>query len=288
MKRKLKLKNKIKKLLCNSLLTIGLNEFYVREAHSQAILKPVTASEAKIYASIWEPVSEDDKRDESQKDWELVPTTEDENQPSSMVIWEILNSDDNTLIPPSENKSNPDFFLPSNLEDVEALLNTIPIQSKDFKPLLNISYAVPTASVLGEEEWRLISSTISPFKYANGTGNQNYAIQLDYGLSDKFQVSGFYSEADDPLNAQITGLDIRPGNFWEVFGGAARWRFFTNNYWSIALNSSLESWTVGSGGSDSFRKNSGDSASKRFNDSGKRRNPKPYWINISTINVACQ
>ena len=79
-----------------------------------------------------------------------------------------------------------------------------------------------------------------------------YAIQLDYGLSDTFQISGFYSEADDPLNAQITGFDIRPGNLWKVYGAAARWKFLNNKNSSLALNGSLESWTVGSGGSDSL------------------------------------
>ena len=57
---------------------------------------------------------------------------------------------------------------------------------------------------------------------------------------NSLQISGFYSEADDPLNAHITGLHVQPGNFWEVFGGAARLKLFANNDWSLALNSSLE------------------------------------------------
>ena len=132
------------------------------------------------------------------------------------MIWEVLENEDKELIPPSENQSNSRFIPPENLDEAEALLDTIPLQSSDFKPLLNVSHAVPTASLLSQEEWRLITSTISPFKYASGTGNQNYAIQLDYGLSDTLQISGFYSEADDPLNTQITGLNIRPDNLWEV------------------------------------------------------------------------
>ena len=114
----------------------------------------------------------------------------------------------------------------------------------------------------------MISSTISPFSYASGTGNQNYSIRLDYGLNNSLQISGFYSQADDPLNAPIIGRDVRTGNFWEVWGAATRWKFINKN-WSLALNSSLESWTVGSGGSDSFGQNSGDNASPNiFNDSG--------------------
>ena len=171
---------------------------------------------------------------------------------------------------------------PRNFKESEALLDIIPLQSSDFKPLLNLSHTVPTASVLSQEEWRLIASTISPFKYASGTGNQNYAIQLDYGLSDTFQISGFYSEADDPLNTQITGLNIRPGNLWKVLGAAARWKFSSNKNLSLALNGSLESWTVGSGGSDSLGQNSKDSASPNiFNDSGRRVETQNFVGSIS-------
>ena len=174
------------------------------------------------------------------------------------------------FVPPSQTALDSVVTPPSNLKEAEELFDSIPLQSSDYKALLNLSYAVPTTSVLSQEEWRLTSSTISPFKFADGTGNQNYAIQLDYGLSDTFQISGFYSEADDPLNAAIKGLASRPGN-GEIYGAAARWKFRTNKNWSLALNSSLESWTVGSGGSDSRGQNSADNASPNiFNDSGER------------------
>ena len=138
--------------------------------------------------------------------------------------------------------------------------------------------------MLNSEEWRLITSTISPFKYASGTGNQNYTIQLDYGLNDTFQISGFYSEADDPLNAEITGLDIRPANLWKAFGTAARWKFFSNTNLSLALNGSLESWTVGSGGNDSRGKASRDNDTPNiFNDSGKRVETQKNFVGSISI-----
>ena len=205
---------------------------------------------------------------------EIIPNSEGRNQKSSIVIWETLNPSDTTPIPRSDKELNPKFTPPINFEEAKDLINSIPIQSKDFKPLLNISHVVPTASALGKET--ALNFTPSHLKSATGTGNQNYAIQLDYGLSDTLQISGFYSEADDPLNAKINSLDARPGNFWEIFGAAVRWNFFTKRSF-IALNSSFESWTVGSGGSDSFGKNSSDYASPNiFNDSGKRGNTKLY------------
>ena len=101
--------------------------------------------------------------------------------------------------------------------------------------------------------------------------NQNYAIRLDHGVSETLQISGFYSEADDPLNAPIKGFDTNPANLWKVFGGSVRWRLKKNQNLSLALNGSLENWTVGSGGSDSLVKNEGKNASQNiFNNSGER------------------
>ena len=257
--------------IASFLLTNGLSDLQIRQVQAQGLWKPNVSPKTKPYPVIWETISKPNDDNTSHIGWEVVPDPEEKDQPSSIVIWDVLKPDDKTIITPSEKKSNSSFIPPSNLEEAEALFNTIPLQPSDFKPLLNLSHAVPTASVLRQEEWRLISSTISPLKYADGTGNQNYAIQLDYGLSDTFQISSFYSEADDPLNAQITGLEIRPGNFWEVFGAATRWKLLDTNNLSIAVNGSLESWTVGSGGSDSRGKSFGDGASPNiFNDSGKR------------------
>ena len=89
------------------------------------------------------------------------------------MIWEVLENEDKELIPPSENQSNSRFIPPENFDEAEALLDTIPLQSSDFKPLLNVSHAVATASVLSQEEWRL-TSTISLLNM-QVTGNQNYA-----------------------------------------------------------------------------------------------------------------
>lgn len=266
------LKKFIRSCFVSSLLTVSLCDFQFRQSKAQVIWKPIDIPKAQPSPKTWEiPIHNSSKKGQQTIEWEIVPKSESENQPSSIVIWEVLENEDETLIPKSGRESNPSFIPPNNLVEAEELLNTIPLQSSDFKPLLNLSHAVPTASVLSQDEWRLIASSISPFQYAGGTGNQNYSIRFDYGLRHTLQISGFYSEADDPLNAQIAGLDIRPGNLWEVFGAAARWKFFTSTNYSMALNGSLESWTVGSGGSDSHGQKSRDKASPNiFNDSMKR------------------
>ena len=261
----------------------GLGEFQSHQAEAEVNWETFDTPKVKPSPTIWDTtISDSVKQGQPPTEWEVVPEPEAQNQPSSMVILEVFQDEDEKVIPITKEESNFNFIPPNNLQEAEALLNTIPLQSSDFKPILNLSHAVPTASVLNPEEWRLKTSTISPFKCASGTGNQNYAIQLDYGLNDTFQISGFYSEADDPLNAQITGLDIRPANLWKVFGTAARWKFFSNTNLSLALNGSLESWTVGSGGNDSRGKTSKDNDTPNiFNNSRRRVETQNFVGSIS-------
>ena len=273
----------IRAILVSSLLIVGHSELQLLPAQAQVSWEPIHAPMKQSSPVIWETtIYEPGSPSAPSTNLETLAEPEEQHQPPSIVIWEVIETEDEGLMPPSQTTINSEHTRPSSLEEAETLLDTIPLQSSDFKPLLNLSHAVPTASVLSQEEWRLIASTISHFKYAIGTGNQNHAIQLDYGLSDTFQISGFYSEADDPLNAQIKGLDIRPSNLWEVYGAAARWKFFTDKNLSIALNSSLESWTVSSGGSDFRGQNSGNNSSPNiFNDSGKRVETQNFVGSIS-------
>lgn len=253
-------------------LTAGSSEPCLLPVRSQTVWDNGEANTAPENNLIWKTPIESEKNTPPPIIWDKAQENKrDNHQQSTSLIWEILDTNDSRVITPAEAAPNPNFNPLSTTEDFETIRNTIPLQSSDFKPILNLSHAVPTASVLTHEEWRLISTTISPFNHASGTGNQNYAIQLDYGLSDTLQISGFYSEADNPLHASIKGYHISPRNFWQGFGAAARWQFLTNKNWALAINSSLESWTVGSGGSYSRGKNFKYNSSQNiFNNSGKR------------------
>ena len=261
-----------KALFICSVLSTGASETSLLQARAQTAWNNADSPKDPTNKLIWEKTVESEKSVSPPMTWNKVPEPErDSHQPSTSLIWEILDANDSRVITRPEAALNRKFNPPTTAKEFEALRNTIPLQSSNFKAITNLSHAVPTASVLRQEEWRLTSTTISPFHYASGTGNQNYAIQIDYGFSDKLQISGFYSEADDPLNASINGLDIRPANFWQVFGGAARWQFLEKKNWTMALNSSVERWTVGSGGSDSRgRKSENDASPNIFNKSGKR------------------
>ena len=127
----------------------------------QVIWKPVETPLAHPTPEIWETtISDPEKQDEATVKWEAVNGLKGPNLPPSIVIWDVLENNDDLLIPPSKIKSNPRLFPPNNLEEAEALLDTIPLQSR-ISNHYSIFHTPPTASVLSQEEW-LYTSTISP------------------------------------------------------------------------------------------------------------------------------
>ena len=134
----------IKVLLVSSLMTIGLGEFKYRQAQAQVIWKPTDTPTEQPSPVIWETtISGPEKPDEAPVKWEIIPKNKGQNQLPSRVIWEILETKDKTLIPPSQKDLNSNLIPPRNLEEAETFYDIIPLQSSDFKPLLNLSYAVP-------------------------------------------------------------------------------------------------------------------------------------------------
>ena len=167
---------------------------------------------------------------------------------------------------------------PTSPAEAQALLDGLKPTAADYTPQLRLGEAVPTAQQLSDQQSQLSFFQLAPFGGAKqggggGTGNQNYAARLDAGLTDQVQISAFYSVADDPLYAPITGKIIQPANFWESYGGALQWRLLgsSNTPWKLAIAGSLEGWTVGSGGCDSFSCKGQNNASPNiFNNSGNR------------------
>ena len=261
----------IRAILISSLLTVGLGEFQFRQAKSQVLWKPSHSPEAKNTPLIWESSIPSSKNpDKNSVNWEVAPEAKDHNQLPSKVIWEVLETEDNAVIPPSKTESNSSITPPSNLEEAEFLLGVIPLQPSDYQTLLRLSPLVPTAETLPMEQWRIAFGTISPFKSAAGTGNQNYSVNLDIGLNDSLLLSLFASEADDPLNRPLNGFTTQPSNFWQSYGAAARWQVINQNNWKLAISGSLEIWNVGSGGDNSLAGAGDDASPNIFNNSGSR------------------
>jgi hypothetical protein len=210
----------------------------------------------------WEPVPPDSATASIAPRWELVPPDEVIAQPS-------LSSQP---AQPLTHGTSPPV--------IHAGASPIPA---DFLRPITLGVAVPTANQLPALEVQINAYTLSSLGKgaAGGTGNQNYAARIDAALSERLQLSAFYANADDPLDAPITGLSQQPGNFWESYGGALQWRLAADASarfagaagarWNLALAGSLERWTVGSGGCDSFQcKGQNDASPNIFNNSGQR------------------
>jgi hypothetical protein len=187
-------------------------------------------------------------------------------------VWQAIPAGADSLPQPTPldpNQPEP----PTSAAEAEAYLKTLTPQPVDYPPLLRLGPAVPTANQLGDQQGQMSAYTLSPFTggAASGTGNQNYALRLDGGINEVLQMSAFYSNADDPLYAPITGRSVQPGNFWESYGGALQWQLLNQKQWKLGLGGSLEGWNVGSGGGDSFTtKGQPCSSPNIFNSSGCR------------------
>jgi hypothetical protein len=139
---------------------------------------------------------------------------------------------------------------PASQKEAESLVQGLPPLAADFPAMLRLGMALPTSQVLDEGDLQLTIGQISPTSggEAGGTGNQNYFGQIDLSLSERWMVSGFYTEADDPLYATIPSREPQPGNLWTSAGGAVRWQALKQDTFRIAIEGSLELWRVSSGG----------------------------------------
>lgn len=262
--------------------------------------------------SPWQPLGNRDPKDPKTPSsgartgpplWQPLPTTSGSTKP---LIWQPVSASAQdrevpregpdfgagTRAPGSKTTSSPPQSLrpggatpakpmpgpPTSLAEAQALLDGLKPTAADYTPQLRLGEAVPTAQQLSDQQSQLNVFQLAPFGGGKqggggGTGNQNYGARFDAGLGDQVQISAFYSVADDPLYAPITGKTIQPANFWESYGGALQWRLLgsSSTPWKLALAGSLEGWTVGSGGCDSFSCKGQNNASPNiFNNSGSR------------------
>ncbi len=215
--------------------------------------------------------------------WEAVPNSRDSDQTS--IKWEVIDEQDtkNSSDVAEGDVNQHSVVIPRTAQEAEDLLRRMAPTEDDFQLPLRLGPAVPTANQLPVPEVQLSTMQLSPFSggEGGGTGNQNYAVFFDVGFTESVQLSGFYSQADDPLFAPMKGFSKQPGNLWESYGGSIRWRVASDGsgdypgsqgkIWNLAISGSLEGWHVGSGGCDSFQcKGQDDYSPNIFNDSGKR------------------
>ena len=140
-------------------------------------------------------------------------------------------------------------------------------------PMLSIGKAVPTSNTLNTGDYQITFSQIAPIKsayYGGGTGNQNYFGSIDYGVNENLTISGFYSHSDDPLHRQMKKSSYPIANRWSSAGLMFRWKKFNKENYKLAIDTSIESWDVKSGGCNTYKC---DSTTKNiFNSSNKAVN----------------
>jgi hypothetical protein len=205
--------------------------------------------------------------------WTLVDPADAPTIGTESLQWRRIDAADiaNTPVLASAEPQAPIERTPSELE---AFINNLGPFPHDYPSLLRLGPAVPTANQLAEQDSQFSFFQLAPAAgggNARGTGNQNYVGRIDLGYNDSLQLSAFYSEADDPLFANITGKTPTPANFWQSYGGAVQLQLLNQDGWAIGVGGSLEGWNVGSGGCDSFSCRDNISASPNiFNDSNQR------------------
>jgi hypothetical protein len=135
----------------------------------------------------------------------------------------------------------------------------------DYPPMLRLGL-LPTASQLTSSDFQVEIGQVSPFGSgeSGGTGNQNYMGWATLGLTDYLQISGFYTQSDDPLYAFIPSKQPQPENRWDATGAALRIRLGQTSSLRFSMESSLEMFSVKSGGTNSFGSTS--NSANIFND----------------------
>ena len=256
------------------LAALGLGVWLSTTALAQAqpqweAVAPAAVPAGSTPTVTWEPVAEGDATPApTAVVWE--PLRDADTRTALRLVWEPLAGE---ASPGPESLAGP-VQPPLNAQQAEALLGSLWPTPADYVPLLRLGAGVPTANQVADQQAQLSFYQLAPMAGggdAGGTGNQNYVGRIDVGLSERLQLSGFYSEADDPLFTAINGKTPNPANFWQSYGGALQLQLFNKPSWKLGLAGSLEGWNVGSGGCDSFSCKDDIGASPNiFNDSGQR------------------
>jgi len=196
---------------------------------------PLASAQAQ---TIWEPLT---LPKSEQLRWQRLPDSAAPNlqTPSSIVWTPVKEGEETWLAAPDSSQRKP-----QTQAEAERLLDSIEPTESDYWPLLRLGPAVPTANQVDELQGAQLSFyQLAPMAGggdAGGTGNQNYVGRIDLGINDQLQLSGFYSEADDPLFSPvwINGQLANPSNFWQSYGGAAQVELVSAKAWKLAVGGS--------------------------------------------------
>ncbi|AAQ00379.1 hypothetical protein EV10_0617 [Prochlorococcus marinus str. SS51] len=180
--------------------------------------------------------------------WEKVSYKENFPTHEEEIVWEPV--DEEYFKKEYLVFDNQPRIMPQNIKEAQEFLLTMEPQEYDFSAPSYFNYSFPTNHQLDEGYWSHSIYTVSSFSGGEGenrgSGNQNYAYRIDYGIFQDVQISAFYSVADDPLYSLINKTKLIP-NYWEVYGASFKSRLLEIQKWDVSLAGSLEAWNVRNG-----------------------------------------
>ncbi len=178
--------------------------------------------------------------------WDLLNPSNSKSQ--GLRIWQLVPAHEVIEAPP---EAASEKIAPTSLAEVQELFSSqFPIAS-DYLPHTRLGAKFPTAFILTPNEVLFSAYQLSPLAGggdAGGSGNQNFVAQVDLGLVERVQISGFFTDSDDPLFAQPESLNPNPANIWRTWGVSGQWQFVQSTEWGVAIAGSFENFFVESGG----------------------------------------
>ncbi len=163
------------------------------------------------------------------------------------VVWQPVAPGEKQSLPPSSGQA-PKRQPPTSQAEAEALIQRLEPPADSYSTLIRLGQ-LPTANGLESGNDQIIFQQVSPLGggAAGGSGNQNYLLRGDFSLSENFQISAYYTYADDPLYSAPASKPNNPGNLWTIYGGALKGRLAGGKAWQWAAEGALELFSVGSG-----------------------------------------
>ena len=140
---------------------------------------------------------------------------------------------------------------PQSPAEAQALADALGASPEDYQPFTTLGGKFPSAFVLPDGEVVFSAFQLSPLAGggdAGGSGNQNFVAQVDLGIGDVLQFSGFFTDSDDPPFSQPVGFSPNPANIWRSWGVGAQWQLVSQPTIGFAISGSLENFFVESGG----------------------------------------
>ncbi len=173
--------------------------------------------------------------------WEKIK--EDESNTSEDIIWKSYNDDESYFQNANDNSSNSKEPKKLKVENENKSQRNATNHITEIEPFLPLNNFLDYGNFKTSVRWK------SSFQggVAQGTGQQNPSVLVDYGLSESSLISIYMTGADDPLYNLVDGQKIN--YYWQSYALSFKKKLLDENYFDFGLSlvSTLEYWRHASG-----------------------------------------